>query len=92
MASSRTRPMVGVSSSLSIPCIASLPFVKGHRFTPSLGLDTAITEPVMDAADVNSANAQTASLQSGMFQLGAAGISAMGGGGGGKGGTTNNYY
>ncbi|MCE3222852.1 MAG: hypothetical protein K0S58_1032 [Nitrospira sp.] len=31
-------------------------------------------------------------MQEGLFQLGAAGISAWGGGGGGKGGTTNNYY
>ena len=36
--------------------------------------------------------AQAGQLQGGLFQLGAAGISAFGGGGGGKGGTTNNYY
>lgn len=43
--------------------------------------------------NANAAAAQAGQLQSGMFQLGAAGISAFGGGGGkGKGGTTNNYY
>ena len=44
------------------------------------------------AGDIyNQQAAQAGQLQSGLFQLGAAGIGAMGGGGG-KGGTTNNYY
>ena len=46
-----------------------------------------------DRDNNNADRAARAGLQTGMFQLGAAGISAMGGGGGGgKGGTTNNYY
>jgi hypothetical protein len=45
-----------------------------------------------DRDNANAAAAQAGGLQSGLFQLGAAGISAFGGGGGGKGGTTNNYY
>jgi len=40
----------------------------------------------------NAAAAQSGNLQSGLFQLGAAGISAFGGGAGGGGGTTNNFY
>jgi hypothetical protein len=47
-----------------------------------------------DRDNATAAAAQAGNLQSGLFQLGAAGISAWGGGGGGggKGGTTNNYY
>jgi hypothetical protein len=46
------------------------------------------------AGDMYNAKAkQAGNMQEGLFQLGAAGISAWGGGGGGgKGGTTNNYY
>jgi hypothetical protein len=45
-----------------------------------------------DRDNANASAAQAGQLQSGLFQLGAEGISAWGGGGGGKGGTTNNYY
>lgn len=44
-----------------------------------------------DRDNANAAAAQAGGLQTGMFSLGAAGISAFGGKGG-KGGTTNNYY
>lgn len=42
--------------------------------------------------NANAAAKQAGNLQEGMFSLGAAGISVMGGGGGGKGSVTNNYY